>query len=78
MKVLVAAELAEVLGAPPPRRLPLALVRIAAGAWGAAYLGRLRGADNSRARRLLGWRPRHRSWRAELAADQERVGDATT
>ena len=49
MKVLVAAELAEVLGAPPPRRLPLALVRIAAGAWGAAYLGRLRGADNSRA-----------------------------
>lgn len=71
-------ELAEVLGAPPPRRLPRVLVRLAAGAWGAAYLGGLRGADNSRARRVLGWQPRHRSWRAEMAVDTERVGDATT
>jgi nucleoside-diphosphate-sugar epimerase len=60
-------EMAEVLGAPLPRRLPLALVRLIAGAWGAAYLGGLRGADNSRARRTLGWLPRHRSWRAEAA-----------
>jgi nucleoside-diphosphate-sugar epimerase len=60
-------EMAEVLEAPRPRRLPLALVRLIAGAWGAAYLGGLRGADNSCARRSLGWQPRHRSWRAEAA-----------
>ena len=60
-------EMAQVLGGPRPRRLPLALVRLAAGGWGAAYLGGLRGADNTRARQVLGWRPRHRSWRAGLA-----------
>lgn len=70
-------ELAEALGAPPPRRLPLAVVRLAAGAWGAAYLGGLRGADNSRARRVLDWQPRRRSWRAEMTGDQRRVRDAT-
>jgi nucleoside-diphosphate-sugar epimerase len=62
-------EMAEVLGAPRPRRLPLALVRLAAGGWGAVYLGGLRGADNTRARQVLGWRPRHRSWRAGLARE---------
>lgn len=62
-------EMAEALGAPRPRRLPLALVRLAAGAWGAAYLGGLRGADNTRARLVLGWRPRHRSWRADYARE---------
>jgi nucleoside-diphosphate-sugar epimerase len=58
--------MAEVLGAPPPRRLPLPLVRLAAGGWG-AYLGGLRGADNTRARKALDWQPRHPSWRAGLA-----------
>ena len=62
-------EMAEALGAPRPRRLPLALVRLAVGAWGAAYLGGLRGADNTRARHVLGWRPRHRSWRADYARE---------
>lgn len=57
---------AEVLGAPRPRRMPKALVRLVAGGWGAAYLGGLRGADNARARRELAWRPRHPSWRAGL------------
>jgi nucleoside-diphosphate-sugar epimerase len=60
-------ELADALGAPRPRRLPPALVRLTAGGWGAAYLGGLRGATNARARDVLGWRPRHASWRACLA-----------
>jgi nucleoside-diphosphate-sugar epimerase len=60
-------QMAEMLGAPRPRRLPLALVRLAAGGWGAAYLGGLRGADNTRAQQVLGWRPQHPSWRAGLA-----------
>jgi nucleoside-diphosphate-sugar epimerase len=62
-------EMAEMLGAPRPRRLPLVLVRLAAGGWGAAYLGGLRGADNARARQVLGWRPAHPSWRAGLARE---------
>lgn len=60
-------EIADVLGAPRPRRMPPAVVRLVAGGWGAAYLARLRGADNAWARRALGWRPRHRSWRTGLA-----------
>ena len=58
---------AEMLGAPRPRRMPKALVRLVAGGWGAAYLGSLRGADNARARRELGWEPGHASWRTGLA-----------
>lgn len=58
--------MAQIIGAPQPRRLPLALVRLAAGGWGAAYLGRLRGADNTRAHQTLGWRPARPSWRAGL------------
>jgi nucleoside-diphosphate-sugar epimerase len=59
--------MAELLRAPRPRRVPTALARLAAGGWGVAYLGALRGADNARARLVLDWRPRHRSWRERLA-----------
>ena len=55
--------MADLLGAPRPRRMPTALVRLAAGAWGATYLTALRGADNTRARRTLDWLPRYASWR---------------
>jgi nucleoside-diphosphate-sugar epimerase len=58
---------AEVLCAPPPKRLPRALVRLAAGAWRAAYLGRLRGADNARAWRVLDWQPQYRRGGPALA-----------
>lgn len=64
--------LAEVLRAPHPGHVPAALARIAVGGWGVAYMTRLRGADNTRARLQLNWRPRFLSWRdgfhAELAA----------
>ncbi|MFD9790006.1 NAD-dependent epimerase/dehydratase family protein [Streptomyces sp. NPDC059070] len=56
-------ELARLLGAPAPKRLPTFLARLAVGGWGTAYLTRLRGADNARARLSLDWRPRHTSWR---------------
>jgi nucleoside-diphosphate-sugar epimerase len=59
--------MAELLHAPLPRRVPTVLARLAAGAWGVAYLAALRGADNARARLALDWRPRHRSWRGRLA-----------
>src|SRR4029453_4538593 len=55
--------LAALVGALQPRRLPAAIVRLAIGGWGLAFLTRLRGGDNARARETLNWRPRHSSWR---------------
>jgi len=59
---------AEMLGAPRPRRMPKALGRLVAGGWVAADLGGLPGASNARARRELGWRP-SRAWRTGFAAE---------
>jgi 2-alkyl-3-oxoalkanoate reductase len=54
--------LAAQLGAPPPRRLPAWLVRIAGGAQSRSMMTRVRGASNAKAVRELGWRPQH-TWR---------------
>jgi nucleoside-diphosphate-sugar epimerase len=54
--------LAAQLGAPPPRRLPAWLVRVAAGAQSLSMMTRTRGASNAKAGRELGWHPEH-SWR---------------
>ncbi|WP_067477548.1 NAD-dependent epimerase/dehydratase family protein [Actinomadura hibisca] len=61
--------LAAILGAPKPQRVPTALARLIAGPWGVAFMTRLRGADNARARLELNWRPRHTSWRDGFAAE---------
>jgi nucleoside-diphosphate-sugar epimerase len=61
--------LAEVLAAPPPKHVPVALARLTAGAWGVALMTRLRGADNVLARRVLDWAPRYTSWRQGFAAE---------
>lgn len=53
---------AAMLGAPRPRRMPAALVRLAAGGWGAAFMTELRGASNARAKTLLNWHPQFRTW----------------
>ena len=53
---------ASMLGAPPPKHVPAALVRLAAGGWGAAFMTELRGASNARAKTALSWRPRFPSW----------------
>lgn len=60
-------EAAGFLGAPMPKRFAVTLARMAVGGWGVAYMTRLRGADNARARLALNWRPRHTSWRDGLA-----------
>ncbi|WP_067815765.1 NAD-dependent epimerase/dehydratase family protein [Actinomadura kijaniata] len=62
-------ELARLLGAPRPRTVPAPVARLVAGGWGVAYMTRLRGADNARARMRLNWRPRHTSWREGFAAE---------
>jgi nucleoside-diphosphate-sugar epimerase len=53
---------ASMLGAPQPQRVPAALVRLAAGGWGAAFMTQLRGASNARAKAALDWQPRFPSW----------------
>lgn len=57
---------AGLLDAPAPKRAPAALARLAVGSWGVAFMNGLRGADNTRARLRLDWRPRHPSWRAGI------------
>ncbi len=55
------------LGAKPPRRVPLWLGRVLAGEAAAVMMTEVRGASNAKAKRELGWRPRHPSWRQALA-----------
>ena len=56
-------ELAAALGAPPPRRVPAWVGRLAVGPHGVAMMTEIRGASNAKAKRLLGWRPGYPSWR---------------
>jgi 2-alkyl-3-oxoalkanoate reductase len=51
--------LARRLGAPPPRRLPAWLVRVAAGQQALSMMTRTRGASNAKAKQVLGWQPQH-------------------
>jgi nucleoside-diphosphate-sugar epimerase len=62
---------ARAVGAPAPRHVPRWLGRIAAGEAGVVMMTEVRGASNEKAKRELGWKPRHASWRegfAEVAA----------
>jgi nucleoside-diphosphate-sugar epimerase len=56
-------ELARALSAPPPRRVPLWLGRLATGEVGVSLMTRIRGASNAKAKRELGWRPRYPTYR---------------
>ncbi|MGH2846388.1 MAG: NAD-dependent epimerase/dehydratase family protein [Thermoleophilaceae bacterium] len=60
--------LAEVLGAKPPRRVPRWLARLFAGDAAVMMGTESRGASNVKAKRELGWQPRHPSWRQGFAA----------
>jgi 2-alkyl-3-oxoalkanoate reductase len=55
--------LAQVIGAPPPRRVPVWLGRLAAGEVGVSMMTRIRGASNAKANHELGWRPSWPTWR---------------
>jgi 2-alkyl-3-oxoalkanoate reductase len=52
-------ELAASVGAPPPRRLPGWLVRLAGGPQALSMMTRVRGASNAKAKREFGWTPAH-------------------
>jgi len=55
--------LAQTLGATKPMRVPRFIGRLFAGEVGAVMMTELRGASNAKAKRELGWRPAHPSWR---------------
>ncbi|WP_245627518.1 NAD-dependent epimerase/dehydratase family protein [Actinomadura oligospora] len=59
-------ELAAMLGAKKPMRVPRFVGRLAAGPAGVVLMTELRGASNAKAKRELGWRPAHPSWRQGL------------
>ena len=76
-------ELARVLRARPPRRLPEWIGRLAIGDAGVSMMTRIRGSSNARARRELAWPPRYASWREgfrwglsdeEIEVDRQRRG----
>ncbi|GAA2255744.1 NAD(P)-dependent oxidoreductase [Actinomadura luteofluorescens] len=61
-------ELAAMLGARKPMRVPRFVGRLAAGEAGVVLMTELRGASNAKAKRELGWHPAHPSWRQGLRA----------
>jgi nucleoside-diphosphate-sugar epimerase len=59
--------LAQALGAKKPMRVPRFVGRLFAGEAGVMMMTELRGASNAKAKRELGWRPAHPSWRQGFA-----------
>ena len=60
--------LAQTLGAKKPVRVPRFVGRLFAGEAAVVMMTQVRGASNAKAKRELGWRPAHPSWRQGLAA----------
>lgn len=63
---------AAALGAKPPLRIPRWVGRLAAGPAAVVMMNEVRGASNVKAKRELGWQPRHRSLWESLRAGAER------
>jgi nucleoside-diphosphate-sugar epimerase len=63
--------IAAAVGAKPPRHVPRLVGRLVAGEAATVMMTEVRGASNAKAKRELGWQPRHPSWRdvfAQVAA----------
>ena len=56
-------EFAKILGAKPPRHIPVWLARLAVGEVGVSAFTKIRGADNSLAKATFDWEPAYTSWR---------------
>ena len=63
----VAAGAGRLLGATPPQNAPAAIAKPAVDGWGVAFMTQLRGADNTRTKLTLDWRPRYTTWRTGFA-----------
>jgi nucleoside-diphosphate-sugar epimerase len=60
--------LAHQLGAKRPMHVPRFVGRMFAGETGVVMMTELRGASNAKAKRELGWRPAHPTWREGFEA----------
>lgn len=67
--------LAEMMGAPEPKRVSALLAGFAVGTWGVAYMTRLRGADNTHAKNTLNWQPTYSTWRDGFATELAAAAD---
>jgi nucleoside-diphosphate-sugar epimerase len=56
-------ELARILGAKPPMRVPAWIAKALIGEHGVSLMTKIRGSSNAKAKRELGWEPRYASWR---------------
>ena len=56
----------EELGVGKPRRIPRWLGRLFAGEAGVVMMTEVRGVSNEKAKRELGWEPKHPTWRGNL------------
>jgi nucleoside-diphosphate-sugar epimerase len=65
---------ARILGAPPPRRVPVWAGRMFGGAYAVYLMTQLPGASNEHARTVLGWRPPRPSSRAGWREDRAAAG----
>ncbi len=54
---------ASAIDAPPPRRVPVPVARIMAGSYAVMLMTAMGGAEATRARAELGWRPQRQTWR---------------
>ncbi|HEY0166773.1 MAG TPA: NAD(P)-dependent oxidoreductase [Jatrophihabitans sp.] len=61
--------LADILGARKPKGAPAMMAKLAVGDWGVAFMTKLRGADNSNAKRSLDWQPKYTSWRTGFVSE---------
>jgi nucleoside-diphosphate-sugar epimerase len=59
--------LANVLGAKPPRRVPVWLARSLIGEGGVSMMTKIRGGSNAKAKRELGWELAYPTWRSGFA-----------
>ncbi len=62
---------AAAVGAKPPWHVPRLLGRLLAGKAATVMMTEVRGASNAKAKRELGWQPRHPSWREGFAEATE-------
>jgi nucleoside-diphosphate-sugar epimerase len=60
--------MAEALGAPPPRKVPVWLAKLFVGEIGVIIMTQIRGISNAKAKRELGWTLRYPSWREGFPA----------
>ena len=70
-------ELAKIVGAKPPMRVPAWLARLMVGEAGVIMMTEARGSSNQKAKAALGWTPRWKSWREgfrhEAELEQEKI-----